>query len=55
MRTLALEMEECEEHDLTRGLCPRLRPLAETARLHLMHSSALDLPVEAFANCHGQA
>ena len=49
MRTLKLETEMCEEPDLIRGLRPRLQPLAEAARLHLTHSSALDLPLETFA------
>lgn len=49
MKTLELETEMCEEPDLIRGLRPRLQPLAEAARLHLMHSSALDVPLEAFA------
>ena len=49
MRTLKLETEMCEEPDLIRGLRPRLQPLAEAARLHLTHSSALDLPSAAEA------
>lgn len=56
MSTLELEMGMCDE-PLTRGPRPRLQPLSETAYLHaaLTRSSALGLPAEASADCHGQA